>query len=197
MHQDLILSDPFDQLLRDIGLVHDLADHLFQEVLERDQTHHPAELVHHDGHVSLFLLELLQELIGLFRGRHEERRMRDLLEPDIIMPLSQVHQRLGLVENPDDVVQAPVEQRDAGKLRLEELLLRLLQAQVTVEREHIEARRHRVFGRDLMQLEHVLDHPDFSGLDGPGLTPDIQHDLEFFLGHIRGREALASGMPVD
>src|SRR5881628_1374353 len=122
VHQDLILSDPFDQLLRDIGLVHDLADHLFQEVLERDQTHHPAELVHHDGHVSLFLLELLQELIGLFRGRHEERRMRDLLEPDIIMPLSQVHQRLGLVENPDDVVQAPVEQRDAGKLRLEELL---------------------------------------------------------------------------
>ena len=44
-----MLLDPFDQVV--VVFVDDLADDLFQHVLDRDQARHAAELVQHHGHV--------------------------------------------------------------------------------------------------------------------------------------------------
>ena len=52
--------DPLDQTLLLVELVADLADQLFQQVLERHQSRGAAVLVHHDRQVDLLGLELPQ-----------------------------------------------------------------------------------------------------------------------------------------
>src|SRR2546427_12997673 len=63
-----------DEPLGLVELVGDLADQLLQKVLERDEPRGPAVLVHHDRHVELLRLELLQKRVGTLGLGDEVRR---------------------------------------------------------------------------------------------------------------------------
>ena len=58
--EDLVAAESYDGVFGDIGLVHDLAHELFENILERDQPIHAAVLVDHDPHMHAARLKIEQ-----------------------------------------------------------------------------------------------------------------------------------------
>ena len=147
--------------------------------------------------MAFFQLKLLHEVIRGLAARHEESLVRNVLQAHLAIPLSQFREGLRLVENAGDVIQNAVEHRDTGIFGFEELILGLFETQIPVQRKHVEAGCHRIFSRDVLQLEHVLDHLNFLGLNGACPSPYIQHDLQLFFGHEGHSQTLSAGDLVD
>ena len=99
-----------------IVLVGDLADQLFDEVLERDEARDAAVLVDDEADVHGVALHLLQQRLGLHRLRHEHRGSRDPADrrvaPTRLVAEAELHEILQ-VEDADDVVGVVVDDRDA------------------------------------------------------------------------------------
>ena len=63
-----------------VELVLEFADDLLQCVLRRHQPQRGTILIDHDGHLATTLLELLQQLEGRLRLRHDQQVAHDLPE---------------------------------------------------------------------------------------------------------------------
>ena len=114
-----------DRLGLDVVLVADLADDLLEQILERHQAGSPAVLVHHDRHLHLLPLELLEELGDALGLRHEggrahqrgERRRRAGREVDQVL-----HE-----DDAEDVVQVLLVDGETGVLLLAEPRAQLIE----------------------------------------------------------------------
>ena len=79
-----VVVHPCVELLLLVVFVVDLADDLFENVLERHHAAGAAELIDDNGHVHLVVLELAQQVVDLFRLGHEERRPDDALPTEVL-----------------------------------------------------------------------------------------------------------------
>src|SRR5947208_482529 len=67
---------------QDIVLVVELSENLFQDILECDQPRNSAELVHHQGHMSMRLAEVAEQLRQRLRLRNDERLAKKPFDPE-------------------------------------------------------------------------------------------------------------------
>ena len=95
-----------------VGLVLDLADDFFQDVLHRDQAVDVAILVHDDGHVLMMALEVEQLLERVLVGGHEGQLAPDDGVTQRQRAVAMAHQ-VAQVDDADQVILAALEHRIA------------------------------------------------------------------------------------
>ena len=114
-----------------VVLVLDLADDLLEEVLDRDQAGRPAVLVEHDRDVDLAPLELVEQVVDAHRLGHEDGRPEQGPER---RPLGgrrlEERQEVLRVQDPDDLVDRVLVDRDPAVALLDDDVDRLLQASI-------------------------------------------------------------------
>ena len=100
----------------DVVFVLDLADDLFQHVLDGHQTGHAAVFVDHDGHVILGDAEFAQQRVQPFGFRHHHRRAHVILDHEAFHARRLQDQRQQILgeQDADDFVRVVAEHREAA-----------------------------------------------------------------------------------
>ena len=93
-----------DQRLFDVILVLDLADDLFEQVLDRHQAGSAAVLVHHDRDMHLARFEIPQQGVDLHRFGHEIARPHVIAQRCVEAAVAQQRQQIAHVQHAGDTV---------------------------------------------------------------------------------------------
>src|SRR5216684_90580 len=109
-----------DRLRLDVVLVADLADDLLEEILDRHEPSRAAVFVHHDRHLRLLTLKLLQELRHALALRYDGRRPHKWGDRLRVIQSARVITRHQIFheDEPGDVVEAVLEHREPRILLL-------------------------------------------------------------------------------
>ena len=151
------LVDALDRRLFAVVLVLDLADDLFEQVLDRHETGRAAVLVDDDGDVDLAQAQLRQQFVHALRLRDEVRRAGDLLQR-WAAAFGEAAQQVLRVDDAGDVVDRLVVQRDAAEALFDDQLERVVDRLALLERHDIHARRHDLARRRILHLDDAADH---------------------------------------
>lgn len=153
----------------------EVADDLFEDVLQRDDADHLAIFVDHHADTALLLLEVHQ--LGRQRRafRHEIRLHAGLAE--ILLgqaALGQQARDLAHVHDPFDLVDVVAVDRQAGVAGGAQLLDDDLEFVVEVDAFDFVARDHQVVDRDLLQVQQAEQHVMPVDLAGLGVVGRMQ-----------------------
>ncbi len=146
IEQIFVFPHHLDGRLLGIVFVLDLTDDLLQQILDRHDAGRAAILIHHDRHVHVALLHLLQQLVHLLRLRDEIGIAQDTVERHIRAAIAQIAQQILGIQDTDDVVYRAFIDRNAG---------------MPVLQDHIQSCKHRRVGRHGCHINarhHHLTH---------------------------------------
>ena len=154
-----VSSSPLDGRVREVELVLDVADDLFEDVLERDDPVHVAVLVDDDGHVLLLAPEVGEERGEVLRLRDDVRGPEDGLELDrrdaaVVYRAEEVAN----VEDPEDLVERSSIHGVTRERRVDDRPEGLLGRHFDGDRHHVGSRHHH--GGDLLrgEVEDLVEH---------------------------------------
>ena len=139
-----------------VVLVLDVADDLFQHVLDGHQTGHAAVFVHHDGDVVARGAEFAQQHVEPLCFRDEHRRTQHVAQVHLLAG-AQAQQVLG-EEDADHVVAVVVDGGKAGVCGLDDEGQELFRRLLDVHHVHLRARDHDFAHLHLGHLHDALDH---------------------------------------
>ena len=166
-----------------IMFVFNVADDLFNDILERDQPKHHAIFVHHQRRVGLAAQKRLQLVLQCRRFRNEPGLERDIRR----LHLAAVAARRGVgaeqvlcVQHADDVVGIASPERHPRVGRGQHLANKIVCRQFGVERAHLGPVNHGVADRYLGKHQQTAKHVAFGTLDLPFPVQDIDRALELF-----------------
>src|SRR5215467_4903384 len=181
------------RLLYHIKLVVNLADHLFQHILERYQAQQTSELVHHHRHPCVVFLELLQQLSGRLGFRRDEHfpqnppqikglQRHAFLDPPL--PILQNPQHILYVHKSKDVVDGPAIHGNPRFLRGGKHAQHLVERRLHREQVHIRPRHHNLAHLHLSHFDGAQNKSLFARSQQPPLSRLLYLDLQF-LGRVR------------
>ena len=198
VHLDLVLRDPVDRYLGNIGLVLDLPDEFLDHVLQGDQTVGASEFVRDDTHMDPSRLKVTEELRERERTRDKEGVARETRQGD--PPLAPHGRLVGLADMQDsrDVVDVLPVDGDAGVGDVAELEDDVVQCERVLPREDVYPRHHDVPRRQLVYPECAFDEEVFLLLDDP-LAPSELGDFPQLprLGALAAVMGVPGGGPPD
>ncbi len=173
----LVVGEPHDERLLLVVLVLDLADDLLEEVLDGHQAGRPAVLVEDDREVDLPPLELVEQVVHAHRLGHEDRRAQDRAKGRPLGggTLEERQQVLG-VQDPDDLVDRLLVDRDPAVALIDERVDRLLERRTRRQRDHRDARDHDLVDALVAELDDRLDHLLLLGLEDPLLATTLDEE---------------------
>src|SRR5256886_2706665 len=150
----------------DVVLVPDLPHDLLQDILERDQSGRPAELVDHDREVRRATLEVAQLAVERLRLRDVQRGPHQVLPAHrgARDPQHQRHQVFG-VHDAHEIVRRAVVHGQARVLALVERLAHLFGGGGDVDRDHVEPRGHHLIHRGVGEGEDSEQHVALGGAE--------------------------------
>ncbi len=141
--------------LRRARLLQDLAEDLVQQVAERDEPRHGAELIHHHREADAGALHFAQHFArGLALG-HEERRLHELADRRV--GIIRLAEQILEAQHADDLVQAALEDRHAASPALLEGRPGRVQRGLDGNRVHGRARRHHLAHHRVAQGDDIAD----------------------------------------
>ena len=209
-----------------VMLVVDLADDLFDDVLDRDQPVGAAIFVHHQRQVNARGLHLRQQIDRPHRRRHEQQFANDVgvgqrhrevdraqIEPGRqgLLPLGlagvgdarargHVGQQVADVNDAFGIVEGFVVDHQTRMRRAFEQAHQFAERNVALDRDDIGAMNHHVGDAPLVQAENIAQHGALDGgkphLVGRG---SIEHDLQIVADRPRlpaEQRADGAGQPV-
>ena len=135
-------------------LVLDLADDLFEDVLERDHAGGAAVLVHDHRHVRASALHFAEEVVDPLRLRHIVRRALQLVERRHLGPPAQEVHRGDDADNAG--LALPVD-RDAREPALLDERDRVLRRGAVGEHRDLDERHHHLADGPVAEVEDVVD----------------------------------------
>src|SRR3954447_5964120 len=162
-------------------LVRDLADDLFDDVFDRDDARRAAVFVDNHRHLNVLALKLAQQFRHFFRLADEVRRTRDLGRRRRLV-LDQRFEDFLDVNDADDLVDAPLVNRDARVFRIAEEPRQFIERMRGVERQHVDAWRHQLAGHAVAEIDDGLDHLAFRAFEDSFLFANVDVRLHFFVG---------------
>ena len=137
--------------------VPDLADQLFQDVLQRDDASGAAVFIHDHGHMVLAFPQGAQQGGDLGHTGSVQRRSDEILQFDVVVPLLQRGKAILLMHNADDVVDRLVVDRKARIAALGEALGHFLHGGIVRYGHHVHAGRQDVLGFHVIKLNGTAD----------------------------------------
>jgi len=144
------------RIFGNVELVLDLADDLFEHVLDGDEPCHAAELVDHDGQVVAVAAELAQQVVEALALGHEHGRAQQRADVQLGRPL-QLEQVLGH-QDADDVLALAVVHRKARMCRVDDQVQKIIERRVDVDEVHAGRGHHHFARRHVRHADHTLEH---------------------------------------
>ena len=141
----------------DIVLVLDVADDLFQHVLDGHQASHAAVFVDHHGHVVVVGAELAQQHVEALGFRHEGGRAQQLLDVERLVAAEDQRQQVLGQEDADHLVEAFADHRVARVGGVDDRREELLRRVAGLDADHLRARHHDVAHLQVGDLDGALD----------------------------------------
>ncbi len=139
-----------------VMLVFDLADDLFDQVLDRDQAVDAAIFVYDQRHMGPLLLHLLQQHPDGHRGRHVQHRSQHRPQGELAAGPEAVLQRQILeVDQPQRAVQRAAKDRNARKAVLAKHLDQIVQRDVQRRRDDLGLGDGHVIDAHPPQIDHA------------------------------------------
>src|SRR5262245_39032745 len=140
----------------DVVFITNLADDLFEHVLDRDEPGGAAVLIHHDGDLGLLALKLLQQLGHTFAFRDDGRRAQKRRDRTGLVWRLQRHQVLD-EDKPGDIVEALFEDREAGVLLLAEKGPEIADGGIFFNRDDVGPRCHHFPHERVSEVDDALE----------------------------------------
>ena len=143
----------------------------FQYVLQRDHPGNRTELVHQHGQYGVTPLEFQEQCVEADGLGQEQRRTGDTFKGgELVFVVKTLHEVLD-VNDPDDLVQVLVTQREARVSGFGHDTQFFLGGIILVHEHDLVAGKHVAPGDLLFEIEHVLHDPAFP----PGNVPPGHH----------------------
>ena len=139
-------------------LVADLADNLFEDVLERDDSRESAVFIRDQSEMAALHLHLPQHLVDAFRPRHPQRRAEQVLQHDQLRIGEQRDDVLG-VEHAANAIEIAFVHRHSRVPLFGQQLDDLLGSRIDGDADYVRPRHHdflRSPGREVEQAVHEL-----------------------------------------
>ena len=148
-----------------VVFVLDLADDLFQDVLDGDQPGGAAVLVGDDRDVDAISTQLPEEIVQPLRFGDDVGRAKELLDGQRPRRSDDEGQEILGVEDPHDLIDRLAEDRQAGVALLGDRVDDVLRRGVLGDGDDVDARNHDVARGGLFQAQDVVDHLALFGFD--------------------------------
>ena len=161
-------------------LVPNFADQLLDDVLDGDDPLRSAELVHDNGDMHLFLLQLLQKLGDLDRRRNEQRRLQDAFNG--VFRAAQIAVEVLFVHDADNVIDCFTIDGNARKAGLFKQLLQRGGRFLDVDCDHVDARGENVARIKVGELDNVVEKLLFAAVDAAVLLRLVHQRQKLVLG---------------
>ncbi len=162
---DLAVADLLEQRHLLVVFVLNLADDLFQDVLDGDQPGGAAVLIGDDRDVDAISTQLPEEIVEPLRFGNDVGRAKELLDGQ--RPGRSDHERQEIlgVEDPHDLIDRLAEHRQAGVALLRDRVDDVLRRGILGDGDDVDARNHDVARGGLFQAQDVVDHLALFGFD--------------------------------
>ena len=166
-----------------IVFVLDAADDLLDQILHRHQAGGAAVLVDNDRHVVLVALHLVEEFIGLLAEGDEAGGTEQFLQFKLFWLAGgdKLEQILDM-EDPEDVVEIPLVDRQAGEFLAGDRLQGGGQGGVVGQGDDFGTVDHQLGDFGVVELQDVVDHRLLGGADHPFFLAFVDHHADFLLG---------------
>ena len=172
--------------LLDVGLVRNLADDFFQNILQRDQTERRPVLVDDDRHMNLVVLELFEQIVDLLMLRHEIGAADQVLPLEVVA-VRNIGQHVLYVKHAFHVVDPFLANRNPREARLYDHAADFGEIVLQIERDDIDARLHDLDDFGMHETDDAGQHPSFlDGLVGghlDGVRQLVDRNIDPLLGH--------------
>ena len=168
-----------------VVLVADLADDLFEQILDRHQPVHAAIFVDDQRHVASPGLHLLQKHAEWHRGRHIEQRPQQPRKVERPVPAAEAEAQRQILEvhQPPRLIERAGIDRKAGHRARLERGDHVLEARVVRDRDDLGARYADVLDTHASNAPHVEYYLGCAGVCGrriPGLHRFLRRALGIF-----------------
>src|SRR3972149_7474994 len=160
-------------------LVMNLANDLLQDILHRDNPLCSAEFVNHDRQVNLFLLKFPQKLTYLLGFVDKIGLTDDVLKDNEVAVLKQAQEVLA-VNDPDNVVHAPVINGQPGIPLLDNLPHKEIPGAIDIESHDIRPGDHYLLGRRIRKLEDACYQLMLGLIQGTAQSACLEHLPQVF-----------------
>src|SRR5579883_620164 len=171
------------EVLFAIKLVFDIADDLFHQVFDGDETGDGAILIDDNHHVDAALAYLAQQVIQTLGLRHKVGRAQQVANGHMVVTLAQLLEHVSGVENTDNVINIVFVDRNARETALQGKVNGLIDVGIAFQRHHIDARDHHLAHRRIGELEDAADHLGLFLFKHALFFTHRDEQAQFFLGH--------------
>ncbi len=165
LHGVLVVAELQDAgAFLEIVFVLDLADDLFQYVLDGHQTAGRAIFVDDDGHVIAAGAELLQQHVQALALRHEYRRAQHVAHVEAAFAPLAVAEQILRQQDADHLALVVGDHREARMRGLDHGRQEFLQRRIPADHRHLRAWHHDIAHAQVGDLQHALDHRQGVGI---------------------------------
>jgi hypothetical protein len=164
--------------LVEVVLVLDVADDLFQHVLDGDQTGDAAVFVDHDRHVVARRPEFSQQNVQALRFGNEDRRAQRVAQVEFLA--GEIAQQILGEQDAEHVVLAFADRRKARVRRFQYDLGDLFRRFLDVDHVHLGARHHDVAHRHVGHRQRAFDDGQCVGIHQVALEGAMEQFQELF-----------------
>ena len=142
-----------DRLRLDVVLVANLAEDLFDQILERHKAGGAAVLVDDNRALNALVLELAQQLAHELRLRHEVRRPQVVRDRRVALQRVAQENQILHVDEPENVVEVVAEDRNARVFLLAKQRAKVVERLVCRYRDDVGARRHHFANQRVAEID--------------------------------------------
>ena len=134
----------------------DFADDFLEHILDRAQPRGPAVLVDHHRKMHFALLKVAQKFTDQFRFRNAQRFAQHGAKAEVARAFAEVLHQIAHIEDPNNVVEAVLVDRNARVADRGDLRANLRQIVAQLKRFDVSARRHHARHRRLTKQHRSL-----------------------------------------
>ena len=167
-HEPLPAGQPPDLPGHRVGLIGDLPHDLLDDVLDRDDAHDAAVLVHHHGHRGALALQVREQIVERLGLGHDRRVVHDRPHGGVWPLLHQaLRERTGMHEAAYAVAVVFLGHHQARVAARYAQLQGGLHVLGDVDRDHRGDRRHHLARVLLVQVKDAAEHARLAGIQMP------------------------------
>ena len=159
----------------------DLSDDLLQDIFQRDQSGHLTVLVKDDGDIESGLAHFHEQIRDALVLVSEVGLPQNIADLEVLTPV--VEKEIFHINNADDIVLAVLADRKPCELVFAEDIDQFIVGIVYAGECNMHPGDHDILGIGVAQIEYIVDHFLFAGLDDAAFMADVDDGAELFLGH--------------
>ncbi len=164
-------------IILDVMLIIDLADDLFDDILDGDQAAHTAIFVDHHGNVIMAAAKFLEQHVETLALRHEYHRAHVFAYLEILIRRSLQPQQVLGEQDSQNLIAILADHGKARMPGLDHQLDQFLRRLVALDEHHLRARHHDVPYLHVRDGQHALEHPEAVRTWGQSI-PDQRYGSE-------------------